>query len=226
MTDEFLLPCRPGAALVALKAKAVVLPCYIHGAPYRRYPWSPLFMPARVEVTIRPADRSVRLARSRRRGRRRARRRCSAFCGRWPTLAGRPDFRAATCRPQLEADAGGAGRGDGRGGRAGRAGRELSYAGSMGRTTPALRNRSRAEIRAGSSCSRWRGGRAVGFELRAIMIDSGGEGLGIVGRKIIGFEIDDISGDRAARPDGERPDGRCCRRAARRRCERQTCARG
>jgi 1-acyl-sn-glycerol-3-phosphate acyltransferase len=59
MTDEFMLPARPGAALIALRAKAVVLPCYIHGAPYRRYPWSPLFMPARVEVRFgQPVDLS------------------------------------------------------------------------------------------------------------------------------------------------------------------------
>jgi 1-acyl-sn-glycerol-3-phosphate acyltransferase len=59
MTDEFLLPARPGAALVALKAKAPVVPCYIKGAPYRRYPWSPLLMPARVEVKFgRPVDLS------------------------------------------------------------------------------------------------------------------------------------------------------------------------
>jgi len=59
MTEEFMLPCRPGAALVALKAKAVVVPCYIQGAPYRRYPWSPLLMPARVEVRFgRPVDLS------------------------------------------------------------------------------------------------------------------------------------------------------------------------
>lgn len=50
MGEEFLMPARPGAALVALKAGVPIVPCYIHGAPYRRYPWSPLLMPARVEV--------------------------------------------------------------------------------------------------------------------------------------------------------------------------------
>jgi 1-acyl-sn-glycerol-3-phosphate acyltransferase len=50
MSEEFMLPARPGAALVALKAGVPVVPCFIHGAPYRRYPWSPLLMPARVEV--------------------------------------------------------------------------------------------------------------------------------------------------------------------------------
>jgi 1-acyl-sn-glycerol-3-phosphate acyltransferase len=50
MSEEFMLPVRPGAALVAIKANVPVVPCYIHGAPYRRYPWSPLRMRARVEV--------------------------------------------------------------------------------------------------------------------------------------------------------------------------------
>jgi 1-acyl-sn-glycerol-3-phosphate acyltransferase len=50
MSEQFMLPARPGAALIALKAGVPLVPCYIHGAPYRRYPWSPLLMPARVEV--------------------------------------------------------------------------------------------------------------------------------------------------------------------------------
>jgi 1-acyl-sn-glycerol-3-phosphate acyltransferase len=50
MSDDFLLPARPGAALVAIKAGVPVVPCYIEGAPYRRYPWSPLLIPARVTV--------------------------------------------------------------------------------------------------------------------------------------------------------------------------------
>src|SRR4051794_25701940 len=49
MSEDFMLPVRAGAALVAMKANVPVVPCYIHGAPYRRYPWSPLRMPARVE---------------------------------------------------------------------------------------------------------------------------------------------------------------------------------
>jgi 1-acyl-sn-glycerol-3-phosphate acyltransferase len=59
MTDEILLPARPGAALVALKAKALIVPCFIRGAPYRRHAWSPFFMPARVEITFgEPIDLS------------------------------------------------------------------------------------------------------------------------------------------------------------------------
>lgn len=52
MTEEILLPARPGAALVALKAKVRVVPCFIRGAPYRRTAWSPFFMPAHVEITF------------------------------------------------------------------------------------------------------------------------------------------------------------------------------
>jgi 1-acyl-sn-glycerol-3-phosphate acyltransferase len=52
MGQEFMLPARPGAALVALRARVPLVPCYLRGTPYRRYPWSPLFMPARVEVTF------------------------------------------------------------------------------------------------------------------------------------------------------------------------------
>jgi 1-acyl-sn-glycerol-3-phosphate acyltransferase len=49
-TDDFMLPVRPGAALMALKAGAPILPCYIEGAPYNGTPASPLFMRARVNV--------------------------------------------------------------------------------------------------------------------------------------------------------------------------------
>ncbi len=34
VTDELLLPGRPGAALIALRARVRVVPCYISGAPY------------------------------------------------------------------------------------------------------------------------------------------------------------------------------------------------
>lgn len=49
-TDKVLIAARPGAALVAIKTRAIVLPCYITGAPYAGTAWSPLFMPARVRV--------------------------------------------------------------------------------------------------------------------------------------------------------------------------------
>ena len=40
-TDEFMLPVRPGAVLVALRARVPILPCYIEGAPYAGTEWSP-----------------------------------------------------------------------------------------------------------------------------------------------------------------------------------------
>lgn len=49
-TGDFMLPVRPGAALMAIKAKAPILPCYIEGAPYNGSAASPLFMRARVNV--------------------------------------------------------------------------------------------------------------------------------------------------------------------------------
>ncbi len=50
-TSDFLLPIRHGAALVALRAKVPLLPCYIEGAPYDgKNSWSPLVMRARVKV--------------------------------------------------------------------------------------------------------------------------------------------------------------------------------
>jgi len=50
MTDDFMLPGRPGAILVALKARVPVVPCYIQGSPYDRTAWSPFLMPAKVTV--------------------------------------------------------------------------------------------------------------------------------------------------------------------------------
>lgn len=54
MTDELLLPGRPGAAMIALKARVPVVPCYIQGSPFNKVAWSPFFMPARVEVQFGP----------------------------------------------------------------------------------------------------------------------------------------------------------------------------
>jgi 1-acyl-sn-glycerol-3-phosphate acyltransferase len=50
MSDQFMLPVRPGAILVASKADAVIFPCYVEGSPYRDTPWSPFFMRARATV--------------------------------------------------------------------------------------------------------------------------------------------------------------------------------
>jgi 1-acyl-sn-glycerol-3-phosphate acyltransferase len=54
MTEQLLLPCRPGAAVIALKSRVPMLPVYIQGSPYRKVPWSPFLMRARVVVKVGP----------------------------------------------------------------------------------------------------------------------------------------------------------------------------
>ncbi len=53
-TDELMLAVRPGAIIVALKAHAPIVPCFIEGAPYKGTVWSPFFMRARVRVWFGP----------------------------------------------------------------------------------------------------------------------------------------------------------------------------
>ena len=55
-----LLPGRPGAALIALKARVPVVPCYIRGAPYDGTTLGCLLMPASVRLTFgQPIDLSA-----------------------------------------------------------------------------------------------------------------------------------------------------------------------
>ncbi len=51
-TDEFMLPVRPGAALLARRANVPILPVYIDGAPFGKSVISPFFMPANVVITV------------------------------------------------------------------------------------------------------------------------------------------------------------------------------
>lgn len=58
-TRRLLLPGRPGAALVALRARVKVVPCYIEGSPFDGTVWGCLFMSAKVRLVIgRPIDLS------------------------------------------------------------------------------------------------------------------------------------------------------------------------
>jgi 1-acyl-sn-glycerol-3-phosphate acyltransferase len=50
MSDQFLLPVRPGAALIALRTRVPLVPCYIEGAPFDKSAHSPFLMRARVRV--------------------------------------------------------------------------------------------------------------------------------------------------------------------------------
>lgn len=52
MTEDLMLPVRAGAVLVALRARAPLLPCYIEGSPFRGTPLSPFFMRAKVRVSF------------------------------------------------------------------------------------------------------------------------------------------------------------------------------
>jgi 1-acyl-sn-glycerol-3-phosphate acyltransferase len=59
-TDCFMNAVRPGAILVALKARAPIIPCYVEGAPNRGKPWTPFLMRARVRVRYgQPIDLSA-----------------------------------------------------------------------------------------------------------------------------------------------------------------------
>jgi 1-acyl-sn-glycerol-3-phosphate acyltransferase len=59
-TPQLLLPGRPGAALVALRARVPVVPCYIEGAPYDGTVWGCIFTPAKVRLVVgKPLDLSA-----------------------------------------------------------------------------------------------------------------------------------------------------------------------
>jgi 1-acyl-sn-glycerol-3-phosphate acyltransferase len=59
-TAQILLPGHLGAAMIALKANAPVIPCYIHGAPYDDTTLGCLLMPASVRLKIgKPIDPSA-----------------------------------------------------------------------------------------------------------------------------------------------------------------------
>jgi 1-acyl-sn-glycerol-3-phosphate acyltransferase len=58
-TDQLLLPGRPGAALVALRARVPIIPMFIFDAPYDGTSLGPLFMRSKVRVKIgEPIDLS------------------------------------------------------------------------------------------------------------------------------------------------------------------------
>lgn len=67
-SSQLMLPGHTGAALIALKAHAPVIPCYIDGAPYDGTTLGCLLMPASVRLVIgRPIDLSAYYDRSDRR---------------------------------------------------------------------------------------------------------------------------------------------------------------
>lgn len=57
--DELLLPGRPGAALIALKARVKVIPCFVSGLPYDGSALGSFFMTGKARVTVgQPIDLS------------------------------------------------------------------------------------------------------------------------------------------------------------------------
>ena len=50
--DQFMMPVRPGAIMIALKARVPVVPMYIDGAPYNGGFLTPFTMPAQVTVKV------------------------------------------------------------------------------------------------------------------------------------------------------------------------------
>jgi len=68
-TSELLLPGRPGAALVALKARVPIIPCYIENSPYGTTVYSTLWTPGKATLVIgEPLDISEYYGREREEG--------------------------------------------------------------------------------------------------------------------------------------------------------------
>jgi 1-acyl-sn-glycerol-3-phosphate acyltransferase len=56
-TDKFMLSGRPGVAMIALKARVPIIPCYVEGSPYDGTTLGALLMHARAKVIVgRPID--------------------------------------------------------------------------------------------------------------------------------------------------------------------------
>ena len=90
-TEKLLLAGRPGAALVALKARVPVIPCYIHDAPYDGTMMGCFLMPAKVQVMIGPAiDLTPYFGREREEGV--LQELTKLFLSEIARLAGRPEF--------------------------------------------------------------------------------------------------------------------------------------
>lgn len=58
-SEALLLPGRPGAALIALRARVRVIPCFVQGVPYNGTALGSVFMAGRANVTVgEPIDLS------------------------------------------------------------------------------------------------------------------------------------------------------------------------
>jgi 1-acyl-sn-glycerol-3-phosphate acyltransferase len=69
LTQQLLLPGRPGAALVALRARVPIIPAFIFDAPYNGTALGPIFMRSKVRVKIgQPIDLSPYFGREKEEG--------------------------------------------------------------------------------------------------------------------------------------------------------------
>ncbi len=65
-TEDLLLPGRPGATMIAIRARVPVIPCYLSGVPYGGQILRPFFTPAKVRLKIGdPIDLSAYYERDR-----------------------------------------------------------------------------------------------------------------------------------------------------------------
>lgn len=65
LTENFMQPVRPGAAMIAMKAGVPLIPIYIEGSPYGKTAISPFFMRASVIIHIgQPIDVAPYLTRT------------------------------------------------------------------------------------------------------------------------------------------------------------------
>lgn len=90
-SDKFLLPGRPGAALIALKARVPVVPCYVQGSPFDGSAFGFFFIPAKTRIVVgKPIDLSEYIDRD---GHREVLEELTRrFLVEIAMLAGRPDF--------------------------------------------------------------------------------------------------------------------------------------
>jgi 1-acyl-sn-glycerol-3-phosphate acyltransferase len=93
-TTDLLLPGRPGAAMIALRARVPVIPCYLEGPPDPPTTFGFLVMPAKARLVIGdPIDLRPYYGRD---GREVLEELTKRFLKEIAKLAGRPDF-----EPQL-----------------------------------------------------------------------------------------------------------------------------
>jgi 1-acyl-sn-glycerol-3-phosphate acyltransferase len=109
--EQLLLPGRPGAALVALRARVPIIPMFIFDAPYDGTALGPIFMRSKVRVKIgKPIDLSPYFGREKEEG---VLQEITKVAMRaMAALAGQPDFEPQLAGARWKTDAAIAANGD------------------------------------------------------------------------------------------------------------------